>query len=61
MKIIDVRATTVTVPLEAPLRHANGATGDASSDDLETKATPGSSASAKWAAGASRPSPACSR
>lgn len=24
MKIIDVRATTVTVPLEAPLRHANG-------------------------------------
>jgi glucarate dehydratase len=25
MKIADVRATTVTVPLEAPLRHANGA------------------------------------
>jgi len=25
MKIIDVRATTVTVPLEAPLRHSNGA------------------------------------
>jgi len=24
MKITDVRATTVTVPLEAPLRHANG-------------------------------------
>ena len=24
MKIRDVRATTVTVPLEAPLRHANG-------------------------------------
>ena len=24
-KIIDIRATTVTVPLEAPLRHANGA------------------------------------
>src|SRR2546427_5032384 len=24
MRIIDVRATTVTVPLEAPLRHANG-------------------------------------
>ncbi len=24
MKIIDVRATTVSVPLEAPLRHANG-------------------------------------
>jgi len=24
MKIIDVRPTTVTVPLEAPLRHANG-------------------------------------
>jgi glucarate dehydratase len=24
MKIIDVRATTVTVPLQAPLRHANG-------------------------------------
>lgn len=24
MKICDVRATTVTVPLEAPLRHANG-------------------------------------
>jgi len=24
MKIVDVRATTVTVPLEAPLRHANG-------------------------------------
>src|ERR1700712_3544262 len=24
MKIMDVRATTVTVPLEAPLRHANG-------------------------------------
>src|SRR3954451_1556144 len=24
MKIADVRATTVTVPLEAPLRHANG-------------------------------------
>src|SRR4051812_46773974 len=24
MKISDVRATTVTVPLEAPLRHANG-------------------------------------
>lgn len=24
MKIIDIRATTVTVPLEAPLRHANG-------------------------------------
>jgi glucarate dehydratase len=25
MKIVDVRATTVTVPLEAPLLHANGA------------------------------------
>jgi glucarate dehydratase len=25
MKIVDVRATTVTVPLEAPIRHANGA------------------------------------
>ncbi len=24
-RIIDIRATTVTVPLEAPLRHANGA------------------------------------
>lgn len=25
MKIVDLRATTVSVPLEAPLRHANGA------------------------------------
>ncbi|MHB1630173.1 MAG: enolase C-terminal domain-like protein, partial [Bacilli bacterium] len=25
MKIVDIQATTVTVPLEAPLRHANGA------------------------------------
>lgn len=25
MKIVDIRATTVTVPLQAPLRHANGA------------------------------------
>ena len=25
MKITDIRATTVTVPLEAPLLHANGA------------------------------------
>jgi glucarate dehydratase len=25
MKIVDIRATTVAVPLEAPLRHANGA------------------------------------
>ncbi|MEV0715847.1 enolase C-terminal domain-like protein [Asanoa sp. NPDC050611] len=25
MKIVDIRATTVTVPLEAPLRHASGA------------------------------------
>src|SRR2546423_9325282 len=25
MKIADLRATTVTVPLEAPLRHSNGA------------------------------------
>ena len=24
MKITDIRATTVTVPLAAPLRHANG-------------------------------------
>ena len=24
MRIQDIRATTVTVPLEAPLRHANG-------------------------------------
>ena len=24
MKILDIRATTVTVPLESPLRHANG-------------------------------------
>ena len=24
MKIADLRATTVTVPIEAPLRHANG-------------------------------------
>jgi glucarate dehydratase len=24
VKIVDIRATTVTVPLEAPLRHANG-------------------------------------
>jgi glucarate dehydratase len=24
MKIVDIRATTVSVPLEAPLRHANG-------------------------------------
>src|SRR3979490_3063356 len=27
MKIRDIRATTVTVPLEAPLRHANGCHG----------------------------------
>ncbi|MEU4287483.1 enolase C-terminal domain-like protein [Kribbella sp. NPDC026596] len=25
MKIVDIRATTVTMPLEAPLRHSNGA------------------------------------
>ena len=25
MRITDIRATTVTVPLEAPLLHANGA------------------------------------
>jgi len=25
MKITDIRATTITIPLEAPLRHANGA------------------------------------
>ena len=25
MKIVDIRATTVAVPLEAPLRHAGGA------------------------------------
>jgi glucarate dehydratase len=25
MKITDIRPTTVTVPLEAPIRHANGA------------------------------------
>ena len=25
MKIVDIRATTVTVPLQAPLRHSNGA------------------------------------
>ena len=25
MKITDLRTTTVTVPLEAPLRHCNGA------------------------------------
>jgi len=25
MKIVDIKATTVSVPLEAPLRHANGA------------------------------------
>ena len=25
MKITDIHATTVTVPLEAPLLHANGA------------------------------------
>src|SRR5918912_2775150 len=25
MRIADIRATTVTVPLEAPLRHSNGA------------------------------------
>ena len=24
MKISDIRATTVTLPIEAPLRHANG-------------------------------------
>ena len=24
MKIVDIRPTTVTVPLEAPLRHSNG-------------------------------------
>ncbi len=24
-RISDIKATTVTVPLEAPLRHANGA------------------------------------
>jgi glucarate dehydratase len=24
MKIVDIRAATVTVPLEAPLHHANG-------------------------------------
>ena len=24
MKITDIKATTITVPLEAPLRHANG-------------------------------------
>ena len=25
MKIVDIKATTVAVPLEAPLRHSNGA------------------------------------
>lgn len=25
MRIVDIRATTITVPLEAPLRHSNGA------------------------------------
>ena len=25
MKITDIRATTVTIPLEGPLRHSNGA------------------------------------
>src|SRR5215212_12076467 len=25
MKITDIKATTVTVPMEAPLRHSNGA------------------------------------
>lgn len=24
MKLTDIKATSVTVPLEAPLRHANG-------------------------------------
>ncbi|HVL24555.1 MAG TPA: hypothetical protein VM450_10765, partial [Thermomicrobiales bacterium] len=25
MRIVDIRPTTVTIPLEAPLRHSNGA------------------------------------
>src|SRR5688572_8182596 len=25
MRIVDIRATTITVPLDAPLRHSNGA------------------------------------
>ena len=57
MKITDLRATTVTVPLEAPLRHSNGAHwGRFVRTIVEVDDRRGrSSASARWAAAASRP------
>ena len=56
MKITDIRATTVTVPLEAPLRHANGCHwGRFVRTIVEIETDTGSSALAKWAAAANPP------
>ena len=56
MKITDIRATTVTVPLEAPLRHAAGAIGaDLCERSSKSKPTRELSDSAKWAAAANLP------
>ena len=56
MKITDIRATTVTVPLEAPLRHSNGAHwGRFVRTMVEVETDEGYRASARWAAAANRP------
>ena len=52
-----MRATTVTVPLEAPLRHSNGAHwGRFVRTIVEVETDEGSSVSARWAAAARAPS-----
>ena len=56
MKITDLRATTVTMPLEAPLRHSNGAHwGRFVRTIVEIETDEGLIGSARWAAGANRP------
>jgi glucarate dehydratase len=52
MKIADIRATTVTVPLEAPLLHANGAHwGRFVRTIVEVETDEGLVAWARWEAG----------
>jgi len=53
MRIADIRATPVTVPLEAPLRHANGCHwGRFVRTIVEVEADDGLVGLGRWAAGA---------
>ena len=59
MKITDIKATTVTVPLDAPLRHANGCHwGRFVRTVIEVETDEGITGLVKWAVAVNPPRPA---